>query len=104
LLAEELKRELAKRARLDDDGDLIVEAVDEPVEGHGVQSITVLFHGPSHKRLLTVQRSARISRDNPRSMRAAWNCEPESRIIVMEKLCAHGDCTSIIFTKLRALG
>jgi len=38
-------------------------------------------HRPAH--------SARFSRDNPRSMRAAWNCEPESRIIVMEKLCAH---------------
>ena len=45
-----------RSSRFDDDGDLIVVAVNEPVEGHGVQSIRVLFHGPSHKRLLTVQR------------------------------------------------
>ena len=95
-----------RSSRFDDDGDLIVVAVDEPEEWHDVQSIRVSFHWPSPKRPLTVQRSARISRDNPRSMRAAWNCEPESRIIVMEKLVrawviAH---TSIIFTKLRALG
>jgi hypothetical protein len=31
-------------------------------------------------------RSARFSRDNPTSTRAAWSCEPESRIIVMKKI------------------
>jgi len=46
-------------------------------------------------------RSARFSRDNPTSTRAAWSCEPESRIIVMKKLCVRWRLrtTSIILTK-----
>jgi hypothetical protein len=45
----------------------------------------------SHLRMLWRHRLAlgQVFVGNPRSMRAAWNCEPESRIIVMEKLRAH---------------
>jgi hypothetical protein len=30
-----------------------------------------------------------FSRERPTSTHAAWSCEPVTRIIVMEKLCAH---------------
>ena len=44
-------------AGFDDDGDLIVEAVAEPVEGRpGCNFVKVLFHEPLRRRLLTVQR------------------------------------------------